>query len=420
MVLKKPKLRILCISPVFVPRADSEAFCGAKLILELIKRDIDIAVICWDPKSPRPESCDNSSFWEPLKKVAIQIATPLNKNVLESVFHGMQLHTITYARWIQKAVKTAISLQKNNSFNIIYSRSLPMHAHIAGYWISRQLNLPWIANINDPWDWHLFPDEMRKKSAYLYRLNSNYWLRKTMRNASLITYPSSRMRDYHNHISSIKHNNIIIPHIGYTIINENKNPKFCLVHAGKLGGWEGRSSLALLQGLRLFLKNFPEAQQSFRMIFVGPDDESARSMVEKLGIQSNVEFTGRVSYQRSLEYINIATVCLLVEGKLTEGIFLPSKLADYIVAEKPILALSPQDGVVSDMLTYRGLVRADVDNPIGIEAALSHYYTAFKQNSISELKPSEKLINQFTPNVIAEQFIMKAQEALLTNKPSGN
>ena len=255
---------------------------------------------------------------------------------------------------------------------------------------------------------------------YLYRQNSNHWMRKTLRRASLITYPSSRLRDYHYNLSGIRHKSAIIPHIGYACVNESKKPEFCLVHAGKLGGQEGRSSLALLQGLQLFLKKFPEAKQSFRMIFVGPEDEAVRSMVEKLGMQSIIEFTGRVSYQLSLEYISIATVCVLVEGKLTEGIFLPSKLADYIVAGKPVLALSPQNGVVSDMLTDQGLIRSDVDNAQGIEAGISYFYSAFKRDSIYALKPSEKLVCQFTPDVITEQFINIVQEIIFMNRKSGN
>jgi glycosyltransferase involved in cell wall biosynthesis len=418
--LRKDILRMLCISPVFIPRADSEAFCGAKLILELLKRGVDSTIICLDPESAQSEVCDNSPLWEPLNKVTIKIATPSYKNIFESTINGLKFLTITYARWTQAVINMARLLHRENPYDLVYSRSLPMVAHVAGYWTSKLLKIPWIANTNDPWDWHLFPDEMSKKFPYLYRLNSNYWMKKTFRMASLITYPSSRLRDYHYQISGIRHKSSIIPHIGYTCIGGNTEPEFCLVHAGKLGGQEGRSSLALLQGLQLFLKKFPEARQSFRMIFVGPEDEAALSLAERFGIQSIIETTGRISYQRSLEYISLATVCLLVEGKLTEGIFLPSKLADYIAAGKPILALSPKNGVVSDMLTYRGVVRTDVDNPQGIEAAIGYYYCAFKKGAIHTLKPSEKLVCQFTPDVITGQFIKNAQEIILKYKKSGS
>jgi len=410
--LRKHTLRILCISPVFVPRADSEAFCGAKLILELVNRGNDVTVICLDPQSPQLEVCDDSELWKPLRGITVKIPTPSHKDIFYSAINGVQFQTITYARWIKAVVDMTMSLHQKNRFDLIYSRSLPMEAHIAGYWTSKLLNLPWIVNINDPWDWHLFPAEMRKECPYLYQLISSYWMRKTLRAASLVTYPSSRLRDYHIQISGVKHNSEIIPHIGYTCPSQNKTSDFCMVHAGKLGGREGRSPNALLKGLNLFLQKFPEARKSFHLIFVGPEDKNIHGMAEELGLQSIVENTGRVSYERSLEYISAATVCVLVEGKLTEGIFLPSKLVDYITARKPVLALSPKDGVVADMLPYKGILRAAVDNTEAIDAAIGYYYRAFEQGFINTCGPSEDLIQQFKPETVARQFHRKVPEIL--------
>lgn len=397
--------RIICISPLFAPRADPEAYCGAKLILELVKRGIDVTVLSLDPTSPRSYACDDSDLWEPLKKITFNIATPADKDTVYSARMAIRYRTLSYARWISAVIEKAVVLHQRRPFDLVYSRSLPMEAHVAGYWISQRLNIPWLVNINDPWDWHLTPQEMRQEYPVYYGLMSTFWMRKTFNAASFITYPSSRLRDYHVRISGVQHRSEIIPHIGYA--HEKKQEEktfFRMVHAGRLGGWERRSPNALLKGLHLFLRKFPEARKSFRLILVGPEDKDSYAVAEELGIRSIVESTGRVNYQRSLEYIQSADVCVLVEGKLSEGIFLPSKLADYLASRKPVLALSPKVGVLSDMRVHQGIVRADTDDAHAVASALAVYYHAFKHDFLSVYAPSDELARQFAPDFVGDEF----------------
>jgi glycosyltransferase involved in cell wall biosynthesis len=405
---------ILCISPFFAPKADSEAFCSAKTVLELLNRGIGITVLSIDPSSPRLKtSFDDSGLWKPLKPVTLKIPAPGARNFLASARLGLRYRSSTYARWIAAAVEKGLSLHQENPFDLVYSRSLPMEGHIAGYWISRRLKIPWVANINDPWDWHVMPEEMRMDYPFHQRAVSNYWMRKTFQVASLVTYPSSRLRDYHFRISGVDHRAEIIPHIGYANKEDGNNKEFFrLVHAGKLKGLEKRSPHALLKGVHLLFKKFPDARKSVRLLFVGPEDKDTYAAAEELGIRSVVESTGRVSYERSLEYIQSATVCALVEGRFSEGIFLPSKLADYLAARKPVLALSPKIGVLSDLRAYRGVVRTDPDDSRAVASALTAYYHAFKSGFLGGYAPSEQLVRQFAPDAVTDRLCAHISEIL--------
>lgn len=377
--------------------------------MELLKNGIDVTVICLDPLSPRQEVCDDSELWKPLEEITLRIATPTNKSFFYSRLMGIRYGTITYARWVRAVIKKARVLNQEKPFDLIYSRSLPMEAHIAGYWVARNLRVPWLVNINDPWDWHLFPDHIKKALPYFYCRFSNFWMCKTFSYASLVTYPSTRLRDYHYRISGLEHKSDVIPHIGYNHRQQDKTSEFRIVHAGKLGGSEARSSRGLLEGIKLFLSRQPEAEQSFRLILVGPEDKKTSSAVSELGLQRIVNPTGRVSYERSLEHISSATVCALVESLLPEGIFLPSKLADYVAARKPVLALSPKVGVIADMVGCRGITHVEPDNAQAIRDAIGAYYSAFKQGSIESCRPSEDLVRQFAPETVGRQFIERAQ-----------
>jgi glycosyltransferase involved in cell wall biosynthesis len=409
----KNATRILCISPVFVPTADSEAFCGAKLVTELRKRDADVVVFSLDSKGTWQKILDDSDLWKPLKDITVKIPTPSNREILRSFLMGLKYRTIIYARWLEAVIGHAKLLHQKRSFDLIYSRSLPMEAHIAGYWIARVLRIPWFANINDPWDWHLYPDELRQYYRYYYTAFSNFWMRRTFRTASLITYPSDRLRDYHYRISGVEHKSGIIPHIGYkSVLQKTNSTKFCLVHAGKLSMRSKRSSIGLLRGLSLFLRKYPEARSSVRMIFVGAGGNTTQSVLEELGLESIVECTGQVSYERSLEYIGSASVCILIEAKMAEGIFFPSKLADYIVAGKPVLALSPQFGVAADIAQHKGILRVDPDDEVSIGTAFARYYNVFMKKAMASLSPSSDLIRKFEADAVIDSFNGQIREVL--------
>jgi hypothetical protein len=98
-----------------------------------------------------------------------------------------------------------------------------------------------------------------------------------------------------------------------------------------------------------------------------------------------------MSYIESVQRIASATVCLLVEGNMPEGIFLPSKFPDYVYAGKPVIALSPSIGTIADLSSHQGVTQVSVADPAAIEAAIARHYDAFVGGKIAELKPSHDL-----------------------------
>lgn len=90
---------------------------------------------------------------------------------------------------------------------------------------------------------------------------------------------------------------------------------------------------------------------------------------------------------------------------MDEGIFLPSKLIDYIAARKPILALSPRMGVAADMAAAGELLRVDPDDVPAIQAAIASLYANFQRGTLHSCAPNEAFARQFEPEVVARQFM---------------
>jgi hypothetical protein len=233
------------------------------------------------------------------------------------------------------------------------------------------------------------------------------WLKRTLKSASLITYPSIRLAEFHRELSGVNHKYAIIPHIGCKINDDQGSIEcFHLVHAGVLKlGTSRRSIEGLLLGLRIFLDRHPDAKEDTRLTLVGPEDDDTRRLSVDLRLESAVAGSGLVPYEESLRFIRRAAVCVLVEANLEEGIYFPSKLADYLVATKPVLALSPESGVVADLARNRGIVRVNPDDAEGVAAVLSDLYVLYKDRLLGSMGPSDDLMKMFAAPMVAEKFM---------------
>ena len=64
---------------------------------------------------------------------------------------------------------------------------------------------------------------------------------------------------------------------------------------------------------------------------------------------------------------NFDVLCV-IEAKMNEGIFLPSKLSDYSFLNKPILCFSPANGTLVDLINkYGGGIAIDNEDEKNVE-----------------------------------------------------
>jgi hypothetical protein len=194
-------LRILCISPFFPPLVNPEAFCGGKMVLALQEAGVDVVVLRDRPLLT--SRIDPSSCWKPLTDPNYQVDILPTWNKPWALLLGGRYLSLKMGRPVRAYVHRALRLHREKPFHLVYSRSLPMYAHIIGYWCSRALRLPWVASVNDPWDLHMFPDVAQDPPSWTGGVVSKYWLQKGLASAILVTYPSARCRIRHVRLSGV-------------------------------------------------------------------------------------------------------------------------------------------------------------------------------------------------------------------------
>jgi len=130
----------LCVSPIFVPAANAEAFVGAKMVMALVDAGHDVTVLT-EPSAAGPDGPgDTSALWHVLRDRIRPVDAPRRPNVLATLWLGWRYRCWRiYPRWIHRALAVAAACHRERPFDLVYSRSLPMRAHMTGYWCARTL-----------------------------------------------------------------------------------------------------------------------------------------------------------------------------------------------------------------------------------------------------------------------------------------
>lgn len=131
----------------------------------------------------------------------------------------------------------------------------------------------------------------------------------------------------------------------------------------------------------LFLEKVPEARIEFT--FIGVMDDGFEENVKNKYLTKYVVILDPVSYDESLEIIKNYDIAMIIEAPCYEGIFLPTKVSDYMQCHKHIFSISPKDGVLHDLYS-EDIVKyyADCTNVTSILNAIEQMYFDFINGDI--------------------------------------
>jgi glycosyltransferase involved in cell wall biosynthesis len=117
-----------------------------------------------------------------------------------------------------------------------------------------------------------------------------------------------------------------------------------------------------------------------------------RTFVRQNGLEAQVRFLPSMPYRESLAAAGAGDVLLVVDAPTEDASpFLPSKLVDYLMFGKPILGLTPAQGVSADLLRQLGQPLAAPDDPAAIAAALADLLASWQRGRLTVSKKFERV-----------------------------
>lgn len=411
------------LAPASFPPVNPEALTNMKLAYVLAKANWQVHIIARPPnkKSPGRYPAETELFKHenifihsvPLLSGRPRLALAAAQTIVRAGFFCK-----VGLNWVYPAVEKALELTKNVDFSAVLSRTTPLYAHLAGLLFTKKTGIPWLANYADPDARSRYPEPYGQGPKGRVAPGTYFLSFGVSRYATHLTFPSRFLADY---VCSYLPGNCrnkasVIPHVALPSLQTHKridtNEKMealTIVHTGSTRS--PRTPIYFFSGLNRFLAS-QEKPVKLKVIFCEHKPQEVRERVKDFGLSEIVEVRDPMTYAQSGELLARADIALLLEAPMTEGVFLPSKFADYVQASLPILALSPTVGTVKSLIeSYGGGIAVDGSSPQEVAAALEKLYTLWESASLSEMAVG-RLLTYLGPSAVAtalEDLIYKSQ-----------
>ncbi|MGI9499418.1 MAG: glycosyltransferase [Geminicoccaceae bacterium] len=263
--------------------------------------------------------------------------------------------------WIRRAGKVTLNLIQQSRPDVFVTFAQPWINHRVGLYIKECCSdLPWLVHFSDPWvDSIYLPDagsEEEKTRRRVWREQEEAIVNAadavvfvTRQTADLV------MRKYPGDWRSKVH---VVPH-GFDrdtlpalpSQSADRGP-LKLIHAGNIYAGK-RDPQCLFQALQ-HLGGRDALAGRLEVAFYGNAPVETLAELKTAGLEGIVTFEGTVGYLESLRVAAAADALLLIDAAADVNVFLPSKTVDYLMLERPILGLTPENGATADVLGSTG------------------------------------------------------------------
>ena len=394
-------VRILFITTAFPPYEFSEALVNAKLVMALKENGHDIHVIS------RPATIVYNDAWSGLwESLEHQVYYPSSGKIsklskISSSLKGILRYKLPVEgiRWGLEAEKLAAELHQEKGFDLIMTRMPSLFPHLLGLRLGKAWNIPVVSNWNDPTD-DIRPlgHKVSRKASFFFKLIS----RRAFSSATLNTFPSRQLLEHYlkTNLKGLTAATEIIPHIGFY-------PDFSLTHqVGEIPRIVHAGNMLDNIQLDLLLESLHSLAKKglkFELHVFGMVQEKLLSAIPKLGLENCVFVHNPLGYSEMIEKLVQFDFLLILEAQCPEGILMLSKLSDYASLKKPIIALSPKNGVTANYFAdQKGFHLFDNTNQTEIENGLEKILVEFPKHALPE--PDNKLWSEVNPAQIVSQY----------------
>lgn len=372
--------KILFIAPESFPINGPECIVNIKLIKLLSENGYIIDLI----------SKKHNFSKYPVKENLSDLGININSNKIITVDNKLSFSTIldhffTYlkfgvvfkgAHWALKALKFSEEMIKSNKYDLILTKSAP--SFLVGFYLKKKYDIKWFATWNDPYPGEKYPEPYGKGiNAKLPWFSSN--ILKKMNFADIHIFPSLRLKNHMSKYLKINDNSFeIISHISIKEDNVRhiKNEKLKIVCSGNLK--KPRNPENFVLALSKLIKEY----RNISVDIIGVYEDSLNDMILENKLSDFVNLLPPISYKQSLEVLEQYDVALIIEADCEEGIFLPTKVGDYMQYEKIIFSISPQKGVLNDLFNEAYVQYFSTNNIDDIYSVLKRMYIDFSSNSM--------------------------------------
>ena len=270
-------------------------------------------------------------------------------------------------------------ITKHNIKNIV-TTGPPHSLHLIGLNLKQNFNLRWLADFRDPWTTIGYHKQLKLTQA---AQNKHKRLEaKVLEIADDIIVTSRVTKLEFEKLTKTPIHVITNGFDTESVANVERDKKFTISHIGSL--LSKRNPEILWEVLLELTSSNKTFKADFRLNLVGFVSEEIKNNLIHLGLSDCINDVGYVSHKEAITYQNKSQVLLLIEIDSEDTrCIIPGKLFEYMIAQRPILAIGPEGSDVEGILkeTQTGSY-FNYKTKIALKKTILEYYNAYKNGSL--------------------------------------
>lgn len=282
--------------------------------------------------------------------------------------------------WVKPSVSFLLDYVEKENIETIITTGPPHSVHLIGLQLKEKLGVKWLADFRDPWTTIGYHKQLKLTSTSKAK---HKLFEKQVLNASDQIIVTSSVTKYE--FQKLTNKPIAVITNGYDIeatVDFEVDTKFTLSHIGSL--LSKRNPEILWRVLSDLVNENKKFSKDFKLNFIGSVSESVLESIKLNSLSSYINNIGYVSHKEALVFQKKTQLLLLIEINSEDTkCIIPGKLFEYMVSNRPILAIGPNGSDVEKILketnTGHYFNYSDYDS---LKRIILEHYKSFQNNTL--------------------------------------
>jgi glycosyltransferase involved in cell wall biosynthesis len=367
-------MRALVVAYYFPPRGGAGTQRFAKFCKFLPQYGVQSTVLtsAVEEKTTHAPHDDATLLRETATEV-VRVAAPARAGLGARLRRTLRLH-VDADEWAAAAAERAVHEARARASEVIVTTLSPFAAWRVGARVQRELGIPWVVDLRDPWSldgWRIFLTGWHARRDLAE-------MRTALRRADFVIANVPAARDAFVELGVEPGRVVVIPNgydaedfaaAGVVAVAKHTDPRFQLAHIGTFHGLDvgagmtrnrvrrvrhrqleplGRTGNYLLRALAAWRREPAWQGRGLVLHLYGQVDATHRALIAELGLEDLVVLHGYVEHRASVAALLAADAVFVPLHGIPAGeraLVVPGKLYEALASERPILAaLPPGDG----------------------------------------------------------------------------
>jgi galactitol-specific phosphotransferase system IIB component len=282
--------------------------------------------------------------------------------------------------WVKPSVSYLEKYIQENNIDTIVTSGPPHSLHLIGLELKQKLNIKWFADFRDPWTTIGYHKSLRLSN---YAAKKHKALEHQVLNSAdtiIVTSKTTKIE-----FEAITNKPIAIITNGYDDEKVEKqilDTKFSLAHIGSF--LSERNPSILWESLVELINEIPDFKSHLEIKLIGAVSQEVLETISQFKLSSFLNNLGYVSHSEAIAHQRKSQVLLLIEidSEDTKSI-IPGKLFEYMVSNRPIVAIGPKDSDFADIITTTNTgVFFQYSEKTKLKSVILDFYNQFLQGKL--------------------------------------